>query len=747
MLGRLSIANKLIVLLALASVLPLIGTGWLSYTSARAALEEGTFNQLIAIREIKKTQISEYFGERLGDVEVLAASPATVQALADYTQAYAAGGLGSTAYKSADLRHRSYLTMYNDEYGYYDLFLIDAAGDVIFSVAEEADLGTNLVSGAYASSNLAQAFREAIRGQTVLVDFAPYAPSGNEPAGFVATPIPRTDGTPAGVLAFQLSTEQISNIMGEATGMGETGESYLLGADRLMRSDSRFSVERTLLNRRIDTAAAAAALAGREGIEIIDDYRGVSVLSAYAPLNLYGLRWAIITEMDEAEALAGAIRLRNIAMGVTLAVTLAAIAFGLLIALSITRPLKLAVARVEDIAGGNLALPQLRVTSRDEIGRMVTALNTMLTNLRQVIGGVTTSSRSVLEASEQLAAASDQSARGAEGAAEAVGQVAGGATEQAEAAGEVRRTMEQLQATIQQIATGSQQTAGEVQKSARLLAEMAQAIEEVAANARGVAAGTDQSAGTAREGAKVVESTVAGMERIRQAVSQSAERIRNLEQLSAQIGDITQVISEIAEQTNLLALNAAIEAARAGEHGRGFAVVAEEVRKLAERSATSTGEITDLIQNIQARTAEAVQSMESGTTEVESGSRLASDAGKALQKILAMAEQAATEVAGISKAAEEIRAKADQVVQAFDAVAAVTEENTAATEEMAAGATEATQAVERVAAVSEQNAAAAEEVSSAVEELNASAEEVAASAQSLKDIADELQAQVTRFTV
>lgn len=433
--------------------------------------------------------------------------------------------------------------------------------------------------------------------------------------------------------------------------------------------------------------------------------------------------------------------------GVAVLAGVLGIGLALFLARSISHPVRQTAMAAQRLANGDLTVEELRVKSQDEVGEMARSFNQMVQNLRQLVLGVTGSTNDVLRASRELSAASEHSANGAEGAARAVGQVASGAGEQAEAANEVRSTMDQLQQTIQQIARGAQQTAGEVQRSSHLLNQMAGAVDEVATNSEGVAAGARLAAQTAREGAQVVDRTLEGMERIRRTVGQSAASIRNLEQLSTQIGDITQVISDIAEQTNLLALNAAIEAARAGEHGRGFAVVAEEVRKLAERSSTSADEITGLITNIQTRTAEAVSAMEIGTTEVEEGSKLAGDAGRALHEIRTMVEKAAGDIRHISEAAQDVRTNAEEVVRAFDSVAAVTEEETAATEEMAAGATQVTTSVERVAAVAQENAAAAQEVSAAVEELNASSDEVASSADLLARIVQDLQKQVQQFRV
>lgn len=424
-----------------------------------------------------------------------------------------------------------------------------------------------------------------------------------------------------------------------------------------------------------------------------------------------------------------------------------AMVIGLTLARTIARPVRQVAQSAQRLGNGDLTVEALTIKSRDEVGEMARAFNLMAGNLRALLQGVSANAQSVSASSQQLSASAGQAAQAAQDAAQAVGQVAGGAGEQSKSAEDVRQTMTELQQTIQQVATGAGQSAAEVNKASDMLSRMVRALESMAQDAAGVAEGSTQAAETARVGSEVVDRTLDGMERIRQAVGVSSARIKDLEQLSAQIGDITTAISDIADQTNLLALNAAIEAARAGEHGRGFAVVAEEVRKLAERASTSTQQINSLIVSIQAQTAEAVKAMEAGTAEADSGSRLASEAGRSLADILRTVEAAATDVRGVAKSAAEVQRDAQKVVTAFDALAAVTEESTAATEEMAAGSSQVNDAVTRIAELSQTNAAAAEEVSASVEELTASSEEVAASVQNLGQIAQALQEQVAKFKV
>ena len=186
--------------------------------------------------------------------------------------------------------------------GYYDFFLIDPDGNIIYTVEKEVDFATNLLDGPYRDTGLADVFRRAAGDDGVFFsDFGRYSPSNDAPAIFVARRMTDELDRPIGVMAMQLPTSRIVEIMQFEEGMGESGETYLVGLDLLMRSDSRFSEESTILSQRVDTATAKLALGGDKGISFTQDYRGVPVLSAYDSIDVDGYRWAVMAEIDEEE--------------------------------------------------------------------------------------------------------------------------------------------------------------------------------------------------------------------------------------------------------------------------------------------------------------------------------------------------------------------------------------------------------------------------------------------------------------
>jgi methyl-accepting chemotaxis protein len=298
---------------------------------------------------------------------------------------------------------------FQQEFGYYDIFLCDpSTGDIVYSVFKELDYTTSLIDGPYANTGIGKAFQAAMKitdpDGVTLTDFDPYLPSYMAPASFIASPIFDGDRT-VGVLIFQMPLDRISAVMASKSGMGESGDSYLVGADRLLRSDSHLDPEnynvvgsfRDAEAKRIQTEAVDAALSGSDDCSLTTNYMGTEVLSAWATVNIgSGIQWAVCVEQSKEESFAAIMELRQSAAAgrqslLTQLLVLAGISFSLIffmarrVALSISKPIIMTADAIAKVAEGDLS-NQLPVATGDEIGQMAESFNSAMTSIKGAVG-------------------------------------------------------------------------------------------------------------------------------------------------------------------------------------------------------------------------------------------------------------------------------------------------------------------------------------------------------------------------
>jgi len=215
-----------------------------------------------------------------------------------------------------------------------------------------------------------------------------------------------------------------------------------------------------------------------------------------------------------------------------------------------------------------------------------------------------------------------------------------------------------------------------IREAATAMEQMNATVLEVARNAADAAGQSEQSRSKALEGADLVSETVDAMANMQQLTMELRENMHKLGAQSEAIGAVMNVINDIADQTNLLALNAAIEAARAGDAGRGFAVVADEVRKLAEKTMGATSEVGENIQSIQHLAQLNVQGMDRAVDAINGATDISNESGEKLQEIVRMAQEAAAQVQSIAAAAEEQSAASEQITRSVDEINNIARDNT-----------------------------------------------------------------------
>ncbi len=298
----------------------------------KAEALETAFDRLRLFHDLRRAALEDYLVSTASDVRAASENPQVIEAMEKIDFAWRSYGPDARRilprlyvdenpapqdqkYRLQDAGDGSYYSRYHsafhvwarrflEHFGYHDVVLINPRGDIVYTLTKENDFASNLKTGPYRTSPLADVFRRAIRNPSAAVDFsdfAHYAPSG-APAAFAGNAIFK-DGKPIGVFAVQIPAAPLNDLMHFSAGMGESGETYLVGGDGTMRSQSRFSSEPTLLATRVDSASTQAGMEGKSGAHIVENYRGVPVLSVYAPVNFGGQPWVLLAETERGEVL------------------------------------------------------------------------------------------------------------------------------------------------------------------------------------------------------------------------------------------------------------------------------------------------------------------------------------------------------------------------------------------------------------------------------------------------------------
>ncbi len=587
----------------------------------------------------------------------------------------------ASSYSKIHAKYHPAIRSFLEKFGYYDIFLVDPqSGDIVYSVFKELDYTTSLLDGPYAKTNFGEAFRKARElkkpGQFAFVDFKQYLPSYSAPASFIAAPI-FASGKLVGVLMFQMPLDRITEVMSERAGLGETGETYLVGSDNLMRSDSYLDPKyhsvvasfRNPAKGKVETEAAINALSGKKGAKIVTDYNGNPVLSSFTPVDILGSKWALLAEIDQAEALAAEAAMTKLMMIIGLIGAAMIAACGFFIARSFANPITAMTGAMQSLAGGDNEIEIPAQNRKDEIGEMADTVQVFKDNAIEMKRLEEEQKESERIATQEKAALMNKMASEFEsnvgGIVEAV---ASAATEMQASSQSMSSIAEDSRDKSMAVASASEEASSNVQTVATAAEELSSSITEISRQVT--------------QSSEISSRAVAG-------AKQTDESIRGLVETTNAIGEVVNMITEIADQTNLLALNATIEAARAGDAGKGFAVVASEVKDLAAQTSKATEQIAAQIAEIQESTGSAVGAIEEITKTIGEMDKIATG-------IASSVEQQGAATSEIARNVEQAAAGTREVATNIDGVSRATGETGDAASEINGAAGELSQQAERL---------------------------------------------------
>jgi len=714
-LSRLPISFKLPLMIAVLVLISNFLNSYVSFTDSRQTLIHSQKNKLMALTESRKASLDDYLDQIKEDIDITSQSDFYQDALIKYTAAWKelqAAGIDPTVYlqqkyitdnpnptgqkqkldsandgTTYSAIHDSYHgdTRYHQEKrGYYDIFLIDADGNVVATVFKELDFATNLINGKWKDTDLGILFRKVKENPaqgTVFSDFRKYAPSFDAPASFIMRPIidPVDDKTFIGAVAFQMPISKINDLLNDEGGMGETGHMHIVGVDNLIRNDNRFWKEgepSKILVEKIENESVNAALKGTGGFYILNDETGAKVFSVSLPMNFFDVKWAIMTEFSYEEGMHDIYAMRSHIIMLTIAIVIVMGGISMMYARTLTSPLKRMVSTMQTLTDGDYSVSIPGMSRGDEIGAMARSVDVFKQNLIRVRELTEEQERMKISAEEERKAglkmmADDFDVR-TKGIIKSLSEAA-----------------QSMQAAAEQLNNSSSQTS-------HASTIVAAAATEADANVQTVAAAAEELAASSQEISRQVVSVAQKTSQAAGEAVSTSKTVAELNEYAQSVGEVVGAIRDIAEQTNLLALNATIEAARAGEAGKGFAVVADEVKKLALETSEKTEEINERVAKIQGAIHNSVE------------------------------------------AVNRIINNVTQIDHAATSVSSAVEEQTAATGEIGRNVAEASSGTQQVSQT-------IQEVSRNAAETGQSAQQLLKTAQELATISDQLKSQISTF--
>ncbi len=514
---NLPITIKLIIFVSILGIVCVIAIGYISITAANKVLYNTAVNQIESMESSKKQQVESYINRGKKSVEVLKMFPNIRSILVNANK-------GKKPDNSPEVTNA--INTFAMANSLDNIMLLDAKNANLLVNMSHYNLNSDVVD--QSKNTISKLWKECmLSNKVVITDIVEDA--NLKPSMFIGTRV-EEEGKIIGVLIASIDIKPISDFMVNDGTINKTAVSFIVGSDNLLRTNNSNSKSPTILNTKEISTATKRAFEGYKGTELIRNYSGKEVMSSYNKLDIEGLNWAIITEVDSDDIFSGRNSLVNAILIVSIIVLIVMFPSLYFIGSVMIKPLKKEIEYAREIAEGNLEA-RLDIDQKDEIGILAESLRQMVERTKAVIVSVINAGNNLADASFQLSGASQD--------------ISIGASQQASSIEEISASIEEMTSNIEQNADNAKKT------------------EDITKNVNTKVV----------DGSTIILSSVEAMEKIADKIS---------------------IISDIAFQTNILALNASVEAARAGEYGKGFGVVASEVGKLAEKTKAAASEINEI---------------------------------------------------------------------------------------------------------------------------------------------------------
>ncbi|MDH3700104.1 MAG: methyl-accepting chemotaxis protein [Alphaproteobacteria bacterium] len=398
--GRITIALKIPAIIVVLTGLAILCTGMIAQFYGSSSISKAALESLAAINQARNIALESYFLRITTDVKTAGADPQIKRALDEFKigwtelenpatklqslyidkNPYPAGDKqvleaaeDSSLYSAAHRKHHRRLYNFASSRDFYDVYLFDPQGNLIYTVYKERDFATNVLTGPWRDSALAKAFRSARdtprRGHVSFLDLAKYGPAGAA-VNFIATPMLDRQGRLEGVLAFRVSVTAINEILNAPAGMGKTGETYLVGPDMIMRSDPQRNGERTALRQRVASDAVRNGLNGNSGVVQLTNYRGAAVASAFRPISFQGTSFVVVSEKAMSEILASSNSMAMVLALVGTVILIVTGAIGFMVSRGISGPIRRMADVLTRLANQDTSIEFPDIGRQDEIGVM-----------------------------------------------------------------------------------------------------------------------------------------------------------------------------------------------------------------------------------------------------------------------------------------------------------------------------------------------------------------------------------------